>query len=62
MLKSIKLETIQEIALKAGKAAMSVYQKDFAIYEKEDKSPLSEADLLCNEIICDALSPFNLKY
>lgn len=60
MLKSIKLETIQEIALKAGKAAMSVYQKDFAIYEKEDKSPLSEADLLCNEIICNALSPFNL--
>ena len=35
MLKSIKLETIQEIALKAGKVAMSVYQKDFAIYEKE---------------------------
>lgn len=60
MLKNIDINEIKNIALKAGKAIMQVYERDFAIYEKEDKSPLSEADLLSNTIICDSLAKFNL--
>lgn len=60
MLKNIDINEIKNIALKAGKAIMQVYERDFEIYEKEDKSPLSEADLLSNTIICDSLAKFNL--
>lgn len=60
MLKNIDINEIKNIALKAGEAIMQVYERDFAIYEKEDKSPLSEADLLSNTIICDSLAKFNL--
>lgn len=60
MLKNIDINEIKNIALKAGKAIMQVYERDFAIYEKEDKSPLSEADILSNTIICDSLAKFNL--
>lgn len=60
MLKNIDINEIKNIALKAGKAIMQVYERDFAIYEKEDKSPLSEADLLSNTITCDSLAKFNL--
>lgn len=60
MLKNIDINEIKNIALKAGEAIMQVYERDFEIYEKEDKSPLSEADLLSNTIICDSLAKFNL--
>ncbi|ASQ31091.1 adenosine-3'(2'),5'-bisphosphate nucleotidase [Campylobacter avium LMG 24591] len=60
MLKNIDINEIKNIALKAGKAIMQVYERDFEIYEKEDKSPLSEADILSNTIICDSLAKFNL--
>ena len=60
MLKNIDINEIKNIALKAGKAIMQVYERDFEIYEKDDKSPLSEADLLSNTIICDSLAKFNL--
>ncbi|HFU75372.1 MAG TPA: 3'(2'),5'-bisphosphate nucleotidase CysQ, partial [Arcobacter sp.] len=55
MLKQIKLEEIIEIAKKAGNAIMEIYQKDFQIEYKDDKSPLTEADTKSNEIICQAL-------
>lgn len=60
MLKNIDINEIKNIALKAGEAIMQVYERDFEIYEKEDKSPLSEADLLSNKVICEALAKFNL--
>ena len=60
MLKNIDINEIKNIALKAGEAIMQVYERDFEICEKEDKSPLSEADLLSNTIICDSLAKFNL--
>lgn len=60
MLKNIDINEIKNIALKAGEAIMQVYERDFEIYEKEDKSPLSEADILSNTIICDSLAKFNL--
>lgn len=50
-----KLEKINEIAKQAGKAILEIYQQDFAVMEKADKSPLTEADMASHNIIVDAL-------
>ncbi|HEY0868429.1 MAG TPA: 3'(2'),5'-bisphosphate nucleotidase CysQ [Fimbriimonas sp.] len=50
------LSSVVEIAVRAGDAILEVYALDFASYEKEDKSPLTEADLASHRIIVDALS------
>ncbi|EDZ62247.1 3(2),5 -bisphosphate nucleotidase [Sulfurimonas gotlandica GD1] len=55
MLKKINIKDIKQIALKAGKAIMDIYEKDFTIEYKDDNSPLTEADLKSNKIICDSL-------
>jgi len=55
MLEMIDIEEIKKIALEAGEAVMQVYRKDFSIDYKDDKSPLTEADLKSNEIICSNL-------
>ena len=60
MLEKIDLDELRDIALDASRAVMEVYKRDFSVYEKEDKSPMSEADLLGNEIICKALAKFSL--
>ena len=54
-LKDINIEDIKNIALKAGDAIMQIYAKDFEVEYKDDKSPLTEADLKANEIICNSL-------
>ena len=54
--KDINTEDIKDIAVKAGDAIMEIYNKDFQIEEKQDNSPLTEADLKSNEIICEALN------
>lgn len=56
MLKTINVEEIKNIALEAGKVIMEIYQKDFAVAYKDDKSPLTEADTKSNEIICNKLA------
>ena len=55
MLEKIDLEKVVAIAKEAGDAIMEIYDKDFKIDYKEDKSPLTEADTKSNEIICEAL-------
>lgn len=35
---------------------MKVYEQDFSVYEKEDKSPLTEADLASHRLIIEALA------
>lgn len=52
---NVNIEDLKTIALKAGKAIMQIYNKDFSIEYKDDKSPLTEADLKSNEIICTNL-------
>lgn len=56
MLNDIKLENIEQIAKKAGKAIMLIYDEEFNVEYKDDKSPLTMADLKANEIICSALT------
>ncbi|MFC3093233.1 3'(2'),5'-bisphosphate nucleotidase [Alteromonas sediminis] len=50
------IEQIKLIAHEAGKAIMDIYAKDFAIYDKSDSSPLTEADLAAHNIIVDGLA------
>jgi len=56
MLDQINLKDIVNIAKEAGGAIMKIYERDFTIEYKDDKSPLTEADLKSNEIICNALA------
>ena len=55
MLEQIDIEDIKNIAIKAGEAIMEIYKKDFTIKYKDDNSPLTEADIVANEIICQEL-------
>jgi 3'(2'), 5'-bisphosphate nucleotidase len=55
ILNKINLEDIKNIALEAGKAIIEIYEKDFHIEYKNDKSPLTEADIKSNNIICSRL-------
>jgi len=47
---------VLKIALEAGVAVMEVYGSEFSSTEKEDRSPLTEADLRSNETITRGLS------
>ncbi len=55
MIKNISIEQIKTIAKEAGDATMEIYKTDFKVEYKDDKSPLSEADIKANEIICTSL-------
>lgn len=51
----IDVSRVVEIACEAGNRIMEIYRNDFAIYEKNDQSPLTEADLKAHECIVAAL-------
>lgn len=49
------VNTVNHIAIQAGREVMAIYQKDFDIYEKSDESPLTEADLASHRYIVKEL-------
>ena len=51
----IDLNELSGIARAAGRAILEIYERDFSITEKEDKSPLTEADLASHRVIVEAL-------
>ncbi|PXF31818.1 adenosine-3'(2'),5'-bisphosphate nucleotidase [Pokkaliibacter plantistimulans] len=54
------LAEVERIARKAGDLIMEVYARDFAVVDKDDKSPLTEADARAHSFIVSelkALSP-----
>ena len=51
----IDIDSLIQTAREAGDAILAIYRQDFAIYEKQDASPLTEADLASHRIIVDAL-------
>jgi len=55
MLEKIDIKDIKDIAIEAGGAIMQIYNQDFSVEYKDDKSPLTKADIKSNEIICKAL-------
>ena len=59
-IKSELIEQLIEISKEAGKAILEVYNTNFDYQIKEDLSPLTKADTLSNQIICErikALTP-----
>jgi 3'(2'), 5'-bisphosphate nucleotidase len=50
------LQRVEAIAHEAGAAIMGIYARDFSVQEKEDKSPLTEADIAAHTIISRRLS------
>ena len=56
MLEKIDLDAVVAIAKKAGDAIMDIYEKDFTVEYKDDKSPLTEADKVSHNIILSKLS------
>ena len=60
MLDQIELNDIEAIALEAGNTIMEIYNRDFSIEYKDDKSPLTEADIASNEVIIKALEKYNI--
>jgi 3'(2'), 5'-bisphosphate nucleotidase len=55
MLNQQLTQNVIDIAHQAGDKIMDIYQKDFAIYEKSDESPLTEADLAAHNCIVAGL-------
>ena len=51
----IDIHAIRRIAEDAGQLIMTVYARDFAVQDKQDASPLTEADLLAHRHILAAL-------
>jgi len=49
-----------EASVRAGGTIMEIYGTGFSVAKKEDSSPVTEADLIANKIICDILeqTPF----
>lgn len=50
------IDKVTDIAVAAGDKIIEIYKKDFAIYDKSDSSPLTEADLAAHHHIVDALA------
>lgn len=55
MTQNVTLHNIVTIAETAGQAILEIYQRDFAIQQKADTSPLTEADLAAHACIVPAL-------
>jgi len=55
MFDKVSLKDIKTIAKVAGDEVMKIYERDFEVEYKEDNSPLTEADIKANEIICNSL-------
>lgn len=49
------IEKLIEISREAGKAIMDIYNTDFKVATKQDKSPLTEADMISHKIISTSL-------
>lgn len=49
------VRTSVEAAVEAGKKILEIYQRDFKVEYKDDKSPLTEADIASGKIITDIL-------
>lgn len=50
-----KIQDLIDLTVKAGQAAMHIYRQDFTVYEKEDQSPVTDADLAAEKIIFEGL-------
>ena len=52
---------VNQIAVDAGKEILKIYNKPFTSKMKKDKSPVTKADLIANDLICKRLKSINPK-
>jgi 3'(2'), 5'-bisphosphate nucleotidase len=52
---SVDHRAVVDIAIAAGAAIMRVYAEDFAVAQKDDRSPLTAADMASHHLILDGL-------
>jgi len=56
----LNIEDVLEIARKAGEEVLKIYNKDFEVEYKDDKSPLTIADKISHNLIVEGLKKYNL--
>ncbi|CAH1043995.1 3'(2'),5'-bisphosphate nucleotidase CysQ [Halomonas sp. TD01] len=61
MIDQALLDSVERIAREAGDAIMAVYACEFSVEEKEDKSPLTEADQAAHNVIVRGLQGLELQ-
>jgi 3'(2'),5'-bisphosphate nucleotidase len=54
--RTLLLEALAEAAHRAGEAILAIYATDFAVTDKQDNSPVTEADQRAEAIILEALA------
>jgi 3'-phosphoadenosine 5'-phosphosulfate (PAPS) 3'-phosphatase len=52
---------INQIAIDAGREIIKIYNKPFSAKMKKDRSPVTKADLVANDLICKKLHELNPK-
>ncbi len=52
---------VNQIAVDAGEEILKIYKKPFTSKMKKDKSPVTKADLIANDLICKRLQSINPK-
>lgn len=55
------LDAVEIIARDAGAKIMTIYSRDFSVVEKDDKSPLTEADRAAHNLIVARLQALTLE-
>jgi 3'(2'), 5'-bisphosphate nucleotidase len=60
-LNSSQINELLQVVRNAGKAVMEIYNKEITIETKSDTSPLTNADLISNTLICEFLK-LNYKF
>ncbi len=58
MMDKVQLETLCAIAVLAGEQVMDVYAQAFTVWQKDDASPLTEADLRADRVIRAGLEQY----
>ena len=53
------VETVIAITKEANKAISNIYQQDFSYSQKDDRSPVTEADIAAHRVIVKGLKSFN---
>jgi 3'-phosphoadenosine 5'-phosphosulfate (PAPS) 3'-phosphatase len=61
-LRSADLALMCNIARQAGDAIMEIYEGDYAVGIKDDKSPVTIADIIADQIIRKGLEKIFLEY
>src|SRR5688572_13791297 len=50
------IEPVREIARQAGRRILDIYESDYTVEQKDDQSPLTDADLAAHKTIVEALA------